>query len=269
MTLSSSIRAPGLLTRLALLLVLTVAVAPARDARHPRDLLAEALAPILTSVASDTTTGHDGMDARFLARPLATDGSTDPESAAYAVRLLFDAPSRCIVEITNPNSRFVLARSGQSLWAAPRDIVQPLLEPWISTPHENPSADRLPPMTLPLDSVALTLLPAFLDALDHGDEIIQGIPCRIVEARPTQELLDQFPAARDWRLITWIAGEPARLVRLKVVGPPGGLLLDVRSLKTSLVLPDHLWSMPIDKDAMPIPTTAFLSLWQSLVAPSP
>lgn len=227
---------------------------------HPRDILAETLVPVLRALSADTSTGHDGLDARLVGQKLSADGSHDADAAEARIRLLFDAPERLMVEVALPSLRFIICRNGQSMWAAPRATVEPIIHSVLGDIEEESTDTVLPPMSLPLDATAMKLLPALLDVRYCGSEDVDGLHCRVLEARVTQDFVSYFPESNGWRCLAWISDEPARLVRMQIVGPLGAFRLNVSSLKTSLAIPDHVWSQPEGVDAISVPAAAFGAL---------
>jgi hypothetical protein len=137
-------------------------------------------------------------------------------------------------------------RDGQKAWAAPGQLLGPLLENLPS--QENKKIFQ--PLQLPFSGKQLGLLPVLLEVQDKGSAPLDGANCRVLDVRVRPEISRLLPSeAAAWSVRLWLTADGA-LKRAGIRTPEGSAVLRIDQIRFLPELPASLWSQPEDAKAM-------------------
>ena len=154
------------------------------------DILARVLQPYLTLFFSKS--GGKAVEMEVMVRSV--EGGNSAACAALVnqpVKLSFQGPDKLRVEITNPDHRKIVCRSGQRVWVYPRELGAEV----VATASNTEKNGRAPDFRLPLNDQEIVLLPAMFRIV-HCDNVTDswGSPAWDLEFRTDPTLEKQLKA---------------------------------------------------------------------------
>ena len=229
-------------------LVLAVCVLfPAASFAAPNryDVLGRVLQPYLTLFFSKS--GGKAVETEVVVRSI--EGGND--SAAYAalvnepVKISFQSPDKLRVEITNPDHRKIVCRSGQRVWVYPRELGAEV----VATASNAEKSSKALDFRLPLNDQEIVLLPAMFKITRYNsltDSL--GSPAWDMEFRtdPTLE--------KELKLPTVVIGAVIRqndfgVEHLKMRSRVWSGEMEVNAVRFSTQLPAQTWEPAADLSA--------------------
>jgi outer membrane lipoprotein-sorting protein len=158
---------------------------------NPYDILGRVLQPYLTLFLAKS--GGKAVEMEVVVRSI-EGGNT----AAYAaivnqpVKLSFQEPDKLRVEITNPDHRKIVCRSGQRVWVYPRELGAEVM----ATASNAEKNGRALDFRLPLNDQEIVLLPALFRIM-HSNSVTDswGSPAWDIEFRTDPTLEKELKAA--------------------------------------------------------------------------
>lgn len=181
------------------------------------------------------------------------------ELAGLKLDLAVSLPDKLRVSTTIQGEHIVAARSGQEVWAwqpskpfALRAVAGVPL--FVSDPARLDTSS-MGPLNLPLDPRALGLLPALCEATLLADEVIEGVACKVLRARPGGAAVKLSPALAGCTLTLWLRPDGRPVQAAFQDGKKTDVLLALRQFKTDAVLPPETWVLPAPSD-VPVKTVA-------------
>lgn len=181
------------------------------------------------------------------------------ELAGLKLDLAVSLPDKLRVSTTIKGEHIVAARSGNEVWAwqpsksfALRAVAGVPL--FVSDPTRLDTS-AMGPLSLPLDTRALGLLPALCDVSLLADEVIEGVACKVLRAKPGGAALKLSPALAGSTLTLWLRPDGRPVQAAFQDGKKTDVLVALRELKTDAVLPPETWALPAPKE-VPVKTVA-------------
>lgn len=221
---------------------------PAQDAY---DVAGRMITPLVDTFLQESRSGNRAIDARLSTTTVL---ESSPEVNA-TVHVQVQYPDRIKIEATYLGQTVIFCRIGQTVWAWPREIAEPLL----SLVPESQSSRRvaLPSFRLPLPDSQAVLLPALLAVADRGEQEVNGTNHRVLDLKLQPELTKNADLGVHGATVVRVWSDPAaefRPRRLGVRNPVWTGTVEVDSLQYLRSLPAEVWQPTPDeaKDAVRI-----------------
>ncbi len=207
-------------------------------AQNAYDVSGQMLTPLVDTFLQESRSGNRAIDAT-----LSTTTVVDNAAGVNAtVRVQVQYPERLKIEAGFAGQTIILCRVGQTVWAWPRDIVEPLL----SLVPETQSARKvtLPSFGLPVPDSQAVLLPALLAVTDHGEQDVDGANHRVLDLRLQPEIAKGANLGAHAATVVRVWSDPAanfRPRRLGVRNPSWTGTVEIESLQYLRTLPAEVW----------------------------
>ena len=200
------------------------------------------LAPCESNAANENRYDLFAKTITPLAELLAGDGGAVSAElrevgATGSLRVDLQTPDRLRIEAGRDDLNAALWRAGQQLWVAPRELAA------FGASDAKPRKEtRLPDFRLPIPKEALALLPALFQIDERENQLVSGMPTRVIDVRLMPELARALKA-NQFALRLWIADDH-KLARLAVNAPKLKIAADVLRLEFSKDLPQSTFTPP-------------------------
>jgi hypothetical protein len=130
------------------------------------DILARALQPYLALFY--TKSGGKAVELEVVVRSIeGTNSSAYSTIVNQPVKISFQSPDKLRLEITDPDHRKIVCRSGQRVWVYPRDLAAQV----VATSSNSEKSGQAPDFRLPLNDQEIVLLPAMFRILRFNSVI--------------------------------------------------------------------------------------------------
>lgn len=206
-----------LLSALILLTGIFPATAQIPGATPPLQDAARTLLPILDLFANPPAGKSRSL---ILKAEIEALGTTQFQKPLPSFEIILAPPKKAVFSTNTASLPLQIGRDGNTLWAAPASIIQPLVQA-LESPDQVSPAKRtdLPmlvrPMQIPVPGKMLALLPMLFDAKDSGKADFLGKAARLVDVRVMPELAQLLgPELTTSSLRLWlddVSGTPVRV----------------------------------------------------------
>jgi hypothetical protein len=206
-----------ILTALTLLVGTSPAPAQIPGATPPLQDAARTLLPILDLFANPPTGKSRSLTLKAEIEAL---GSNQFQHPLPSFEIILAPPKKAVFSTKTSVSVLQIGRDGNTLWAAPASLIQPLVQALespdqVSPPKRTDLPMLVRPMQIPVPGKILALLPMLFDAKDSGKADFLGKTARLVDVRVMPELAQLLgPELTTSSLRLWIddsSGNPVRV----------------------------------------------------------
>lgn len=185
-----------------LILATVFAAAPLAQAReNPYDVLGQTLAPFVNLLTENSSTGNRALSLNV--RVLSAT-NLPPQFAGAAASVQLQYPDKLLLRAPILGEPVTLCRRGQQLWAAPGAKIAALLAQ--SALPKPKKKFKLADFALPIPEQQLVFLPVLFQVTDAGDEVVNGVNCRVLDVRLMPELAESLHVAA-WTARLWVRAD--------------------------------------------------------------
>ncbi len=179
---------------------------------NPYDLLGHCLTPFVTLIAEHA---KDPNRALNLAMHLEQMTGLPEELSGAKADFALEYPDKLRIHAPLQGEDITVCRNGQEVWVFPGSKAGALLQK-LESDRKLPKGDSkyaLAPFSLPIPEKQIVFLPTLFQVRDAGDEVVDGISCRVLDVG-LNTALAKAVKSEEWSGRLWVSADahPVRLV---------------------------------------------------------